>query len=246
MKISIITATYNSCNNLPQAIQSAIAQHYNTLEHIIIDGGSTDCTPEIVKQYSQHISKFISEPDNGIYDAINKGIKLSTGQVVGLLHSDDVFAYDNVLNDIATLFAQGADVVYSNLVYIDKNGRTIRYWKAGNFTKQNLKNGWMPPHPTVFVRKEIFNRTGYYNTEFKIAADYDFLLRLLSLQDIKIAYLPKVTVKMKIGGASNKSLGNILLKMREDYRAIRNNNIGGLPVLLKKNLRKLNQFFANN
>ena len=189
----------------------------------------------------------VSEPDEGIYDALNKGIKLATGDVIGLLHSDDIYFDENVLAKVALLFEEkNVGSVYGDLVYVDKKDTTkvFRYWKAGEFNENKLRKGWMPPHPSFFIRKEIYDRYGLYDTDFKIAADYDLILRFLGKHKISTLYLPEVLVKMRWGGKSNKSLGNIIQKSYEDYRALKKNTFNNpLLILFKKNLSKLPQLF---
>ena len=245
MKISVVTAVYNAKNTIVDAIESVLNQSCSGVETIIIDGGSTDGTKEILEQYRDRLSLFISEPDKGIYDALNKGIKYATGDVVGFLHADDLFEDTSVLSKVAEAFSDPSiDAVYGDLVYVNKaeSDRVIRYWKSGEFSRDKLKHGWMPPHPTFYVRRSVYEMMGGFDTSFHIAADYDCMLRFLGRAGVKCAYIPEVMVKMRLGGASNRSLGNIIRKSREDYRALHNNSVGGLWTLLWKNLSKLPQF----
>ena len=248
MKVSIITATYNSSNSIKRTLDSIASQHYNNIEHIIIDGGSTDDTLEIVKEHHNQIAKIISEKDNGIYDALNKGIKIATGEIIGFLNSDDYFNSKHSVSLIVDAFEKNnADIVYGNLLYTsDANGKskTIRYWKSNEFEPKSIFWGWMPPHPTVYCKKEIYLTYGAYNQKFKIAADYDFILRVFKLSNLTKTHIPKVLVNMQIGGASNGSLKNIIIKTAEDYKAIKSNKCGGLMCLAFKNIRKLKQFFT--
>ena len=191
----------------------------------------------------------MSEPDGGIYDAINKGIAMATGDYVGLLHADDMMADTNVLQSIHRAIDQHRpDALYGDLDYIaaDNSGRVIRRWISSPFHPSMLKRGWMPPHPTLYVRREWFNRIGNYNQQMKIAADYDFILRLFSKPELQTIYIPQCLVKMRVGGASNRSIKNILIKMKEDYQAIKNNQIGGMATLLVKNFSKVGQFFKKD
>ncbi|MGQ8337734.1 glycosyltransferase family 2 protein [Sunxiuqinia sp. A32] len=245
MKITLITATYNSYPNILDTLDSIQQQTYNDIEWIIIDGGSTDETQTVLKN-NPLVSHSISESDEGIYDALNKGIKMSTGDVIGFVHSDDVFASPSTLEDLVKAFQKTqADGVFGDLQYVDKNdtNKVIRYWKSKLFKHQNLRYGWMPAHPTLFLKKEVYQKHGEFDLSFKIAADYDFMLRILQDTKLGFQYLPHVITKMRVGGASNKSLANIILKSKEDLRAIRNNNIGGVYTLLFKNIRKVSQFF---
>jgi glycosyltransferase len=247
LTISIITAVRNNKNFIEDAMKSVLVQKYPYIQYIVVDGNSTDGTLDIIKKYEGKISKWISEPDSGIYEALNKGIKLATGDVVGFLHSDDLFASNMVIEKVAGKFLSGSvNAVYSDLVYITKNNgdKTVRYWKAGEYKPQSLKFGWIPPHPTLFVKKEGYDNCGLFNTGLRIAADYDMMLRLLTYCGDKISYIDETLVKMRLGGASNRSLKNMIIKSREDYIALSNNGFP-LPMLtlILKNIRKLNQFF---
>lgn len=187
---------------------------------------------------------FESRSDRGIYDAINRAIKRSTGDIVGLLHSDDFFAGKDVVYKIFKEFEnKEIDGVYGDLQYVRASdiNRVIRHWRSGEFNAEALKRGWMAPHPTLYLRRSVFERFGYYDTSFRISADYDAMLRIMKNEQISLAYIPEVLVRMRIGGASNRTLTSILRKMREDYRAAKNNNIGGIKVVALKNFRKINQ-----
>ena len=246
MKISVVTAVLNRAGTIRDAIQSVRSQSYAQLEHVIKDGGSTDGTLEIIHSLSSDKFRVIQGPDRGLYDAINIGIQQSTGDVVGLLHSDDFFADNRVIEKVATLMrASDADGLYGDLDYVSSTSpfKVIRHWRAGKYRFEDLAHGWMPPHPTIFLRREIFETLGMYDTRFEIAADYEAILRWLIKGRISFAYLPEVMVKMRLGGVSNRSIGRILKKSLEDYRVIRANGIGGIGVLVKKNFRKIGQFF---
>ena len=246
MKISLITAVYNNAKTIASALDSVLAQKGADLELIVIDGGSTDGTLEVLQGYADHLAVLVSEPDNGIYYALNKGIGLASGEVVGFLHSDDLLASENVLNRVSEVFADSkVGAIYGDLVYVRKDNSDviIRYWKSGDFSSARLGWGWMPPHPTFYVRRSVYERLGMYDTEYRIAADYDCILRFLGKGNIQVVYIPEVLVKMRVGGASNRSLKNILRKSLEDYRALKNNGVGGLGTLVWKNLSKLPQFF---
>ncbi|QLQ65037.1 MULTISPECIES: glycosyltransferase family 2 protein [Providencia] len=245
MKISIITATYNSSKTIIDTIQSLEQQTYSNIEYIIIDGASKDNTLDIIKKHSSKVSKIISEPDNGIYDALNKGISVSTGDIIGFLHSDDVFAYPNAIEDlVTTLVNDQSQAIYADLEYVSKENTEsiVRRWISGNYKHENLKKGWMPPHPTFFMKKELYNEHGTFDLNFKISADYDSLLRYLWIHNISVSYLPKVVTKMRVGGESNRSFLNILRKTKEDILALRKNNIFWVYPLLMKNISKLPQF----
>ena len=248
MKVSIITAVYNNKEMIEKALLSVQSQNYPNIEHIVIDGASTDGTLDIINQYSSEISNIISEPDKGIYDALNKGIKNATGDIICFLHADDFFADKNVISDVVAKFEEcKTDSVYGNLEYVSKNdiSNIVRVWNSGSFSLKKLHNGWMPPHPAFFVKKEVYDKYGFFDDSFRIAADYDFILRVLGKYkiSISISYLPKVLYKMRVGGVSNRNLKTIIQKSKEDYRAIKKNGIGGLGSLIIKNISKVPQFF---
>lgn len=246
MKISVITAVRNGRATLADALDSALAQDHPDTELIVIDGASTDGTLEVIQRYARRLAHVVSEPDGGIYDALNKGLRLASGDAVGFLHADDRFAHAQVLSRIAAALADpGVDACYGDLLYISQDDptRVVRYWRAGEFHPRRLGWGWMPPHPTFYARRVVYQRLGGFDSRYRIAADYDCLLRLLG-GGVACAYLPEVLIHMRLGGASNRSPRNLLEKSREDYQALRRNRIGGLGALLAKNLRKLPQFFS--
>lgn len=245
MKISVITAVFNNRDTIAGAIDSVLAQSHPDVELIVIDGGSTDGTLDILQAYADRIAVLVSEPDQGIYDALNKGLARATGEIVGFLHSDDVFAEAQVLTRIAGVFsASDVDAVYGDLEYVKKSAPelVVRYWKSGEYSANKLHHGWMPPHPTFYVKRAVYERLGGFDLSYRIAADYDCMLRFLG-SGIQVAYVQRVLVKMRLGGASNRSLKNILCKTAEDWRALRANRVGGLGALAWKNLGKLPQFF---
>jgi len=246
MKISIITATYNSSEFIKDCLQSVAGQTYKNVEHIIIDGGSTDATLSVIQQF-KHVNKVISEKDNGIYDALNKGIQQATGDIIGFLHSDDFFVSEQVLEWIANIFTQNSTSValYSDLIYVHRfnAAKILRTWKAGNYNRTLLSKGWMPPHPTFYVKRSVYINYGNFDTQFKIAADYDLMLRFLYRHQILPAYLPKTTVAMRSGGKSGGSVNDVFIKMNEDYKILKKNKTGGLYTLFLKNISKIPQFF---
>lgn len=248
MTFSIITATYNSEKTIADAVSSVASQTYENIEHIIIDGISTDNTLAIINEIKGKVSKIIKEQDSGIYDALNKGIKNATGDIIVFLHADDIFAENNIIEKAAKLFTEKqTDSIYGDLQYVlkENTNKIIRYWKSGDYSFSKLKKGWMPPHPAFFVKKKIYDKYGLFDKNFKIAADYDIILRFLGKYKISTAYLPQVIIKMRLGGASNKNIKNIILKMKEDVKALKKNNIGGLYTVLLKNITKIPQFFKN-
>lgn len=246
MKITIITATYNSHKSLPTALKSVAAQTYDDIEWIVIDGQSTDGTLDYIKANEDLIDQWISEPDQGIYDALNKGIAMANGDVIGLLHSDDLFNSEYTIAQIAELFKYSkADGVYGNLRYVSKTNtdKTIRFWKSEYFDPKLLKKGWMPAHPSLFLKKEVYQTHGQFDLNFKIAADYDFILRIFMDRELKFSYHNQVITKMRVGGASNQSFKNIVRKSKEDLRALKKNKLKyPYLILLRKNLSKLPQF----
>jgi len=244
MKISIITATYNSEKHIKSVIDSITAQSYKKIEWVVVDGASKDNTVNIIKQQYPGELNLISEPDNGIYDALNKGIQMATGDVIGFLHSDDFFENDSVVEQIIEQFNTNCcDGVYGDLRYVSSNDNSniIRSWKSEPFHPKLLKRGWMPAHPTLFLKKEVYQKHGNFDTTFRIAADYDFMLRILKDPQLSFNYLPIIITNMRVGGASN-TLKNIRQKMKEDLKALRKNNFPGWPVLILKNVRKIPQF----
>lgn len=247
IKISIITATYNSSKYIKDNLKSLATQTYSNIEHIIVDGLSSDGTIDILKNSNFNMNNVISEKDKGIYHALNKGIIASTGDIVGILHSDDIFEDNEVLSLVAGIFLDDSvQAVYGNLKYINiTNTKIIRNWKSNEFIKSNLQNGWMPPHPTLFIRKNVIFPNYMYSEKLKISSDYEMILRLFSQQSFCVAYIDKYLVRMRIGGASNKSLRNIILKMYEDFSALKILNLTArqrAACLLKKNASKIKQF----
>lgn len=246
IKISIITTVFNNRENIEDCIQSVLSQTYPNVEYIIVDGNSTDGTVDVIRSFAHKIGKWVSEPDKGIYDALNKGIGMATGDVVGILHSDDLFGNPMVLEHVARLFdATGCDAVYGDLVYVSKTNseKVIRYWKSAPFDVKRFKQGWMPAHPTLFLKKKVYDTYGLFDLRFKIAADYELILRTIASGKLECAYLPEIITRMRLGGASNKSIRNILKKSCEDYKALRQNHTGGYITLVKKNFSKIGQFF---
>jgi len=248
MKISIVTAVWNRKHSIADCLQSVHAQTYPHIEHVIVDGASTDGTLDIIHGTPRRPGPMVSERDHGIYDAINKGIAMATGDFVGLMHADDLFDSPTIVAElVAHLHQTGAHAVYGDLEYVNAQdtSKVVRYWKSGAFTPGIMSRGWMPPHPTVFIRRELFAQHGLYRTDMRIAADYERMLHLFHMQEIQPAYLPRVVTRMRVGGASNKSLKNIMRKTREDLRAwsLHGKPLHGLTAVFLKNASKIRQFW---
>lgn len=246
MKISIITACFNSSATLADTLKCVAEQTYRPVEHLIIDGGSHDDSVAIARKFP-HVAKIVSEKDKGIYDAMNKGIALASGEVIGILNSDDVYTDPTVLADIMELFKDEAvDACYADLQYVkgDDLKKIIRTWRSGVHTKNSFYWGWMPPHPTFFVRKRVYDLIGNFNLELKSAADYELMLRAFMKYRLQIKYLPRIIVKMRAGGESNANLKNRLRANGEDRKAWKLNNLEPRWFTLYfKPLRKVGQFF---
>lgn len=244
MKISVITITFNSAKTLQRALDSVQKQTYPDIEHVIVDGASTDGTREMIEAYAaQHPNvRWISEPDEGIYNAINKGIAMATGDVIGFLHSDDVFYSPDSIGQIAAVMEEEkVEVAYGDLQYC-KGNRVVRLWKSNAYSRCSLKYGWMPPHPTVYVRREVYEQVGPYDDWFRISADYDMMLRIF-MAGYMSRYIPEVLVCMEVGGASNKNTKARLSKTQEDRIVLKKNHVGaGYLTVLCKQLRKIMQF----
>ena len=247
MKVSIITATFNSAATVLDTLKSVQSQTWQELEHIVVDGASIDDTLRLLEA-GKHRGPFVSEPDKGIYDAMNKGIQMASGEIVGILNSDDVYANQTIIEKVVALFEQtDADAIYGDLWYVDTANmqRVTRKWVAGSYRREAFLYGWMPPHPTFFVRKSVYAQYGSFNLDMYTAADYELMLRFLYKYQIPAAYLPEVMVKMRVGGASNQSLKNRLLANKGDRLAWKVNGLKPywFTVTLKP-IRKITQFIT--
>lgn len=246
LKISVITVTYNSAATLEQTIQSVLLQDYENVEYIVVDGQSTDDTLSVIRRYRHKIAQFVSEKDNGLYDALNKGIAMATGDVIGILHADDFYTSDHVLTQIAETFKKNdCDAAYADLYYVDKDNtqKIVRKWKSGDYSHGKFLWGWMPPHPTFFVKKGIYAKYGSFNTSLRSAADYELMLRFIHRHKIKLAYLPQFIIKMRTGGQSNASVKNRVNANLEDRKAWELNRLKPyFFTLTLKPLRKIVQF----
>ncbi len=246
-KISIITATFNSSSTIADCIASVNNQKYQNIEHIIVDGSSKDNTLEIINSIPNRVTKIISEPDKGIYDAMNKGIKLATGDIIGILNSDDLYCDKFVLEKVESIFkTTGVDCVHADLYYVNKENteQIVRHWKSGDFVLGAFKKGWHPAHPTFFVRREIYEKYGLFNLDFALAADFELMLRLLERYKITSFYLPEPIVRMRLGGATSKNIKNIVKQNMECYKAFKANGLKvSIIYPLYRLLPKLKQFF---
>lgn len=249
-KVSIITVCYNSERTIEDTLQSVINQSYPDIEYIVIDGVSTDSTLSIINKYKDKITTIVSEKDNGIYDAINKGIRLATGDIIANLNSDDFYIDNNVIADVVTTFEkEKTDTLYADLYYVDAvdTNKIARYWKSKQYKEGLFLKGWMPPHPTFFVKKEVYQQYGLFDLQFKSAADYEIMLRFIHRFKTSIAYLPRVIVKMRVGGVSNASLKNRIKANQEDRKAWKVNGLKPHAfTLIFKPLSKLFQFVSKN
>ncbi len=246
MKISLITVVFNGKTFLADCIKSVIAQDYKDLEYIVIDGGSTDGSLSIIEQYKDNISQFVSEKDRGMYDALNKGIRMATGDVVGILNADDMLASSDVISAIANCFdSQKTDAVYGNLNYINPNHpeKIVRKWISKPFTKRSIRLGWMPAHPTFYARRSLFQKYGDYSLNYDSAADYELMIRFLYKFGIHAIFLNKLIVNMRTGGMSNASLHHRYRALINDYKALVINKVSfALITLALKKLSKVTQF----
>jgi glycosyltransferase len=250
IRISVITATWNCAATVADCLASVAQQTHPFIEHVVVDGASSDGTLGVLKKHSAQLAVLRSEQDRGIYDALNKGLALATGEVLGFLHADDLYAHPGVLAHVAAAFEDPAVcAVYGDLQYVRQSdtSQVVRHWQSQPFTPQRLAWGWMPPHPTLYVRRSWYERLGGFDTRYRIAADYHSILRLFSQPGFQAVHLPMVMVKMRLGGASNKSLKNLIRKSREDWSALRRTRVGalgGLGALAWKNAGKVGQFFC--
>jgi glycosyltransferase involved in cell wall biosynthesis len=246
VKITIITACYNGAETIEDTIRSVASQTYRNIEHIIVDGNSTDNTMEIVARNRDKVSIVVSEPDDGVYHAMNKGLRLASGDVIGFLNSDDVYVDEHVLDKIAAIFRDAeVDACYADLIYVERENpqKLVRYWRSRPFSPGLFKRGWMPAHPTFFVRREIYEKYGGFDLQFRLQSDFDLTMRLLEKHRIRSVYIPTVLVRMRMGGLTNKSVLNVLRGNLEAYRACRKNGLKVTPFfMVRKVLSRLPQF----
>lgn len=247
MRVSLITVVYQAKDTIADAIQSVFLQQYPDIEYIVVDGGSVDGTLEIIQSFADKIDAFISEPDGGMYDALNKGIAMAKGEIVGILNADDMLASPDVISEIVAQFKKtNADGVYGNLHYVqrDKPNQIIRKWKSKQVSSQAMAWGWMPAHPSLYLKKELFESFGNYSLDFGSAADYELMLRFLYRNKIKVAYLDKLLVNMRVGGMSNQSVKHRKNALQFDWQILKRHKVPWpiIAIVIKK-ISKLKQFF---
>lgn len=253
MKVSVITVVYNGARTIEHAVHSVLNQDYGDIEYIIVDGASTDGTLALIQSYQDKISKIISEPDEGIYNAMNKGIERASGDIIGILNADDVYHENNIITKVVDRFKKdNSDAVYGDLVYVkgmlpDRNFKVVRYWKAGTYRKNSFLNGWMPPHPTFFVKKYVYERYGKFDESLKISADYELMLRFLYKYGISASYIPDILVEMQVGGSSNTNIKNRFRANYEDHLSWKKNNLRPrFYTLWAKPFQKLKQYLSGS
>ena len=254
MQVSLITCTNNSEETIKDCCLSISSQTYSNIEHIILDNNSKDKTVSIIKKYAKKNTKIYQQKSSGIYGAVNEGMKISNGNIIGILHSDDELIDKDVISNIAQKFLdKNLDILFSNIYYTKKNNlnKIVRKWKSNleegvqsnDILYKKINNGWMPPHTTLFIRKSLLKGVGYYDENLKISGDYDFIIRLFQKNNLKIFYLNRFTVKMRAGGISNKNIKNIFIKMNEDFSVMKKFKFNAIKTLIIKNLSKISQFF---
>ncbi len=249
IKISIITVCYNSAKTIGDTLSSVARQTYENIQHIVVDGGSGDSTLDVVNVEGRHVAIVLSEPDKGIYDAMNKGIGLASGDIIGFINADDFYTSPDVLASVAAVFNDpNVDACYGDLMYVRKNdiSSVVRYWKSNIFIPGTFESGWCPPHPTFFVRREIFERFGMFDLTFKIASDFELMMRFLEVHKVRAKYIPGVIVKMRLGGTSNRSLSNIVKQNKEILSALKVHGLRSsiLRLISNKLVYKGRQFFV--
>jgi len=246
IKISLVTVTYNAAATIDKCISSVIAQSYNNIEYIIIDGQSTDNTSALINNYKKNIHLYVSEPDKGIYDAMNKGIAAATGDVIGILNADDWLADNQVVANVAHAFeVSGADIVYGDIDYVNNRNKIVRRWRSGQYKQGMFNSGWMPPHTAFYAKAQLFTQAGIYNLQYGSATDYELMLRFIHYYKFSVYYLNKVLVKMLVGGVSNKNIVNRIKAWQNDYTAMGSNGVKFPQIsIFLKPLRKIIQYIS--
>ena len=250
MKVSIITVCFNAAAHIDETIRSVMMQDHVDIEHIVIDGGSTDGTQDKVRRYSECIAHFVSEKDKGVYDAMNKGLRLATGEVVAFVNAGDMIATRNTVSYMVKAFAEeDADAIYGDALMVDPDDITKvkRFWKGGAYDRANFRKGWMPPHLGTYIRKSAYDRFGLFDTRLKVSADYELMFRFLYKHRSQARYVPKVLVRFRLGGVSNRSLAHVWRANVEVYKAWKMNGERISPlIVLRKPLRKVLQMLRRS
>jgi glycosyltransferase involved in cell wall biosynthesis len=248
MKISILTVAFNSATTIADTLRSVASQTHVDIEHIVVDGASTDATLDVVRAHGAHVARLVSEPDRGIFYAMNKALSIATGDVVGFLNSDDLLANDGVIAHIADSFvSSGVDAVYGDLVFVDplETAKVVRYWQSKPYVRGACLSGWMPPHPTLYVRRELLANVNGFDTEFRLQSDFDLCLRLFEVKRMRSMYVPETFVRMRTGGATTGTWRNMVRGNLEAARACRKNGFDGGPAFIaRKIFGRVPQFFA--
>ena len=249
MRVSIVTVAFNSASTIVDTLDSVSRQIYPDIEHFVIDGGSSDGTVDLVRARAERVSKFVSEPDSGIYDAMNKGLRLCTGDIIGFLNSDDIYSSDETVSSIVAAFDDaGVDAVHGDLVYVRREDPcfVVRHWRATPFSPGAFSLAWSPAHPTFYVRRSVIDRVGEFNTSYKVASDLDFMLRVLEVGRYKSKVIPQVLIRMRVGGVSNSSVCGIVKQNLDVIEAIRSHELSVSPLvfMLAKVFRRLHQFVS--
>ena len=245
MKVSIITVSYNAEGTIADTVNSVLAQDYDNIEYIIIDGASTDKTLDILERFNQEKFILVSESDKGLYDAMNKGIQNATGDLIGILNADDIYANNSVISKVVSKVKEtNVDCLYSDLKYVKEDLKTtVRNWVSGDYVSGAFKKGWMPPHPTFFVKRKCYEKFGVFDLQFRTSADYELMLRFIHKEGLSVAYLPETTILMRVGGQSNASIQNRIKANKEDRLAWKVNGLKpGSLTFIRKPLSKLKQF----
>jgi glycosyltransferase len=245
--VSIITPVINGSQTIEYSIRSILGQTYKNIERIIVDGGSHENTLDIVNNYNDNLTQVALEPKKGIYVAINRGLELASGEIIGILNSDDLYIDEYVIETVVERMNEGADACWGDLYYVEQKNpdKIIRYWRSSGLEIEKLRTGWMPPHPTFFVKKWVYDKYGYFNIDFRISADYEIMLRFLYKYRVSGAYIPKVLIKMRCGGISNKNIFHVFRKSAEDYKICRIYNLSFFA-LFNKNISKIPQFLQRS
>lgn len=245
--VTIVTVCLNSAGTVLDAVRSVNEQDYPAIEHIVIDGGSTDGTQELIRNAADRLTHLVSEPDGGIYDAMNKGLALARGEFVGYLNADDVLAHPDCVSRMVAAMASGADACYGDVVYVsnERPDRVVRYWRSGPYRRGQCATGWAPPHPTLYVRRSVFNRLGGFDASMRVAADFEFALRVLDVHGTSVSYVPDVLVRMRTGGVSNRNLRGILRGHKELASALQRHGFpSGWAWSARRLLRRVPQFLS--